>query len=331
MNVLYTSNDNYAMLLGISLTSLYISNVNVNQINVYIVDDGIGDENKEKLLKTAKKYNRELFFIEMPQMYELLGCRPDTLKWGDNIFCRLYIPTLFSEKLTIEKILYLDCDTIICSSLTDLWNCDLEGRFCAAGLECMGNLHKKLIGLKREDVYVNSGVLLIDVKAWREHGIEQICTDFLHNHLRKLEYPDEGILNGTLKGKIKVLAPEYNLTSLKCTFTYQELKLYRRSAIMYEKEEYIKALKHPVIIHYTSCFMIRRPWIYGERDHHFFEKEFLKMQSSSEWRDMPLIRQKEPVLRIIVRRGAAIWRLPVIFLCGIIYSYIKPLIKAGSR
>lgn len=331
MNILYVSDDNFAMLLGISLTSLYINNIDVSQINVYIVDDGIGNNNKEKLYATAQKYDREIFFIKKPQMSELLGCKPDTLKWGDNIFCRLYIPSLFSENLTIEKILYLDCDTIICSSLIDLWNCDLEGRFCAAGLECMGNLHKNLIGLKAEDAYVNSGVLLIDVKAWREQRIEHCCTDFLHKYLQKLEYPDEGILNGILKGKIKILLPQYNLTSLKCTFTYQELKLYRRSAVMYEKEEYIEALKHPVIIHYTSCFLIRRPWIYGEKDHHFFENDFCKMKSNSEWRDVPLNRQRESVLRIIVRQIAAVWRLPVVFICGLIYSYLKPLKKMLGR
>lgn len=326
MNVLYISDDRYALLLGISLTSLYDNNKECDRLDVYIVDDGIGKENRQKLLRTADKYNRRLYFIAKPDMPDLIGCTPDTLKWCDNVFCRLFSPTLFAKYPEIKKILYLDCDTVVADDLRELWSMDLKDHVCAAGLECMGNLHKKIIGMSKNDMYVNSGVMLIDIKKWKERRIENKCRQFLKRYKKRLEYVDESIINGVLKGNMAIFHPRFNLTTIKCVFSLKELKCYRKSTVMYEKEEYEEARCKPGIIHYTANFLIRRPFVSGHKDSHPCEEIFLKYKEMSEWEDSRLLEEKTGKIKKLLRKmTAGRLRHIVIWGCGIVYCYGKPL------
>ena len=60
MNIVYSSSDSYAELCGISIVSLFENNKSCDEINVYVIDNGISNQNKEKLLSTAKHYSRNI-------------------------------------------------------------------------------------------------------------------------------------------------------------------------------------------------------------------------------------------------------------------------------
>ena len=63
LNVLYLTDNNYAPFAGVSVTSLFINNKNIDNIVVYIIDDNISGDNKEKFNLLARKYNREIIFL----------------------------------------------------------------------------------------------------------------------------------------------------------------------------------------------------------------------------------------------------------------------------
>lgn len=48
-NVLYQSDNNYAMVTGVSIESLCMNNAHLDQINVYLLDDGISKENLARI------------------------------------------------------------------------------------------------------------------------------------------------------------------------------------------------------------------------------------------------------------------------------------------
>ena len=48
LNVLYQTDDNYAPIAGVSMTSLFETNRHLDEIHVYMLDDGIYGENLEK-------------------------------------------------------------------------------------------------------------------------------------------------------------------------------------------------------------------------------------------------------------------------------------------
>ena len=64
MNILYQCDDNYAPYAGISIISLLLNNIDVDNINIYILSNGISKLNRDKIIKTCKKYNRSCIFLD---------------------------------------------------------------------------------------------------------------------------------------------------------------------------------------------------------------------------------------------------------------------------
>lgn len=322
MTIVYVSDDNYAYLLGISLTSLYENNKEEIDLNVLIIDDGISQKSKGNINNTAKRYGREVKFFtpDVPILMNKMG------RWPKNIFYRIFFASIFGNVFKESRILYLDCDTIVADSIRQLWNTDMEGKACAAVYECMGKKHKMKCCLSDDYPYFNSGVLLIDTNKWKELDVEGKVQKLLDlNSETRMEYPDEGIINYLLKDNIKSLKPRYNLTTIKCVFSYKELKMYRKSKFMYSEEEYSEAKDRPCIIHYTNNFLVRRPWIGGIRNEHPFANYFKRYMDKSEWKNIEMPEEHIGIAKKVVRKMYAINGMFCVIVTGFIYSYIKPM------
>ena len=75
MNVLFSSDDNYAPLLGVSIFSLLKNNYNdFNEINIIILDGGISKENQEKIKSICERFPNEitLQFIKYKNLEEII-------------------------------------------------------------------------------------------------------------------------------------------------------------------------------------------------------------------------------------------------------------------
>lgn len=82
---------------------------------------------------------------------------------------KLYLDDLLPDD--VERILYLDSDILVTDDLTELWNIDLKGH-CAAGvIDCLGEKYYELLGLNKDAFYCNSGMILEDLKAWKQKRI----------------------------------------------------------------------------------------------------------------------------------------------------------------
>ena len=64
LNVLYQTNEYYAAITGVSMTSLLINNENIDEINIYILDDNIAEDSRKKFKTTANRFGRNVFFLE---------------------------------------------------------------------------------------------------------------------------------------------------------------------------------------------------------------------------------------------------------------------------
>ena len=64
MNVMYLSDNNYAIYMGVSICSLFENNKMLDEINVYIIDDNISSDNKKRLEELAERYGRNIYFMD---------------------------------------------------------------------------------------------------------------------------------------------------------------------------------------------------------------------------------------------------------------------------
>ena len=126
MNIVYSSSDSYSPVAGVSLLSLLENNQSSAQLNVFIIDNGISDKNKEKFRKTCNKFGRKLTFIPIANIEKLAGASIDTGRLNISTFARLFYATLLPDDG--EKVIHIDCDTMVMTSLEPFWNTDMEGK-----------------------------------------------------------------------------------------------------------------------------------------------------------------------------------------------------------
>jgi lipopolysaccharide biosynthesis glycosyltransferase len=115
-----------------------------------------------------------------------------------------------------EKLVYLDCDTVILGSLEHLFQIPLGEYPCAACDDpSWGLLPRKLaLGMTAEMVYFNSGVMLINTRVWVRDKIAEKAQVFLHENPDVCPYDDQDSLNATLKGNFLPLQDRYNRFAL---------------------------------------------------------------------------------------------------------------------
>lgn len=264
MNILYASNNKF---ISIMLTSIVSLLENTEQkISLYIIDDDISEKNKNIIKKKVYeyKYVQNLIFIDASNcINRMRGKIRTSNEWPMVAFVRLYLTELLPND--IEKILYMDCDTIICDDICDLWNEDITEYNVAGVLDCMDDNYKEKIGLGIGHLYINSGVLLFNLNKLRDINIEKEFVDLVNKRGSCFKYPDQDVINVVMRDSIKVLPMKYNVVSQCLGFKYEEYVIYRNSSNYYTKKEYDESKSEHTILHMTGGFMYARPWYYNSK------------------------------------------------------------------
>ena len=286
MNVVYASNDGYARHLGTSLYSLLDRNRDFAEISVYVLTLGLSEENQGKLREIAEHFGRRLIFLNLDDLRERIGYEVDTGGFDISVMLRLFMGDMLPE--SVERVLYLDCDTVVLQSLKHLWKEELEGKIVGAVMEpTIYQAVKESIDLGEDDPYYNSGVLLVDLKQWREQEIQKKLLEFWKSKGGKLFASDQDVINGTLKGQIHTLMPRYNFFTNYRYFRYNTLVQLCDAYRAVGKREFAAAKRKPVIIHFLGD---ERPWIRGNHNH--YGKWYRKYLAMTPWKDMPVQKGK---------------------------------------
>lgn len=279
MNVLYTCDNNYVWLMGISMISLFENNKDVEELSVYLLGEKISEENKNLLFDISKKYSRKCIVVDMPDIK--ISKSLVSTRWPKSAFSRLYSAELLPKD--IERVLYLDCDTIVLQSLKDL-DGFLNERYPISGVkDCIGISYRRNIGLNSSSIYINAGVLLLNLNILRTMNISEMIENFLNTYSKTIYYADQDVLNGIFKGSFGVIPAQYDVMTLEYMFNYDEILKLRHPVNYYEKNEIDNAVSHPVIVHFTTNMLNIRPWF--RNSNHPMAQHFLYYKSLSPWKD----------------------------------------------
>ena len=287
LNVLYQTNDNYAPITGVSMTSLFENNKDLDEINVFVLNDNISNKNIDKMKKTAKKYKR---YIEIIDTEDILKRLRDDLKvspFKGTYTTYFKLIAISSLKIHGDLVLQLDGDIIINGSLKELCNFDLKDNIIAATYDCTMNKYKSYIGIPLDDKYYNCGVLLINQKNWNKYRCEDKIVDHLKNVRNGYYTVDQDILNVLFRDKFTYLNLTYNFNSGFYIYGIKNsLKMYGLNEKNYDKLENIeKVYDNPVVYHCMGA-MTGRPW---EQDSiHPQNDIYRKYMAMSYWKDEEL-------------------------------------------
>lgn len=294
LDILYAFDEKYAPFAGVSLFSLLKANRDVEGLRVVLAVDRVSEENLCRFRETARAFGREIVLREADTLYPRIGAAGIPAYRGALAAnARLFWPDLLPD--AAERVLYLDCDTIVCGSLAPLFSYDLAGKTVGAVRDALTGRYKSLLDFPASEPYFNSGVLLIDTAHWRERQVSERIAVHAESVRADYPFPDQDLLNLVLRGNVAILPPAYNFQPQHRVFTDKAyFSAYPREGY-YSEEELENARHTPVILH-AYRMMGDYPWNKGRI--HPDAALWERVRAETPWRDgKPLPARHEAVLK----------------------------------
>jgi lipopolysaccharide biosynthesis glycosyltransferase len=138
----------------------------------------------------------------------------DTEKFGkwretQHLTSATYLRLIAHEHISEDKVLYLDCDTIVLGDLRDLYNVQLLNRQFA-GVADPNGASSSRVPRSSDDVYINTGVLVMDLKALRDGDFFEKITLLYQKHEQEITWLDQCLINKFAEGNKLLLDPRWN-------------------------------------------------------------------------------------------------------------------------
>ena len=229
MNFALSLNDKYVMPCLALSTSIFENN-RKNDCRIYLLTDGLKEENISKFDRLANIYKQQIIIKKVPK--ELYDNLPFIKRYTFATYNRFMIADLIED----SKVIYLDGDIIVRHDLSDLWNTPIDGYASGVVEDQRGddifihNLNKVATP------YFNAGVQLINLDYWRQNNIGQKMAEYMKEHL---------------SGKVKYLDFKYNFMEDWFYPTDQwQIHFSKWDRILADRED-------PYIVHYCRGL---KPW-----------------------------------------------------------------------
>jgi lipopolysaccharide biosynthesis glycosyltransferase len=323
MNVFYLSDEKFCEIFATSVVSLFEYSKNEPDLRVFLIENNISDLSKKRIQQIANQYNRSIELIPMPQIEELMGTSLYIASYLNLVdYARLFAGSILPPY--VERAIQLDCDLVLQDSLRPVWDFELGDNFAAMINEGQGKGYRKVLGLSEDGGYFNSGVMLCDIKKWRDNNIEKDIVQYVQQRSGYIPVAAQGVINAVLDGKIGVLPLRSNVFTHLYAFSYKDFLKLRTPTYFYSEEEYENAKKNPIAVHYMTCFyMDLRPWMAGCI--HTKKDLFMKYHALTPWSNSPLWNVRRKKSRAIYEKVVHALPKPVaVFISNAIYVQYIP-------
>ena len=247
LNICLACDDNYAKYAGVVIASVLLNSKEDESFVFHILAYHLSEENIANFLALKNLKNCEIKIITPTEDFFEVCKEVRTLS---HITLPSYFRLRAASLLDVEdRVLYLDSDIIVEKSLSELYFTDFEDNFCAGVVDHLG----------RSDGIINSGVLLINLKKWREENAEKLIFDYIEQNKEKISCGDQEIINDVFKGKILQLPDMWNVQTLNF-YSFSTYKM------------------NYGIVHFIGG---SKPWLFGSFMP--FKKKFFYYMSKTGW------------------------------------------------
>ena len=239
ISIAFCPNNYYTSLTYVSMTSILNSKDCNTYVSFYVVIPKTFEDKNIRFLNSLY-YQYDCFnitFIRMDEKYE-------------KAFVSRYITTQAYYRFSLgelipylNKIIYLDSDTICFKDLTNLYNLNFKGKMILGQIIITNNN-------KKDGFYkINSGILLLNLKKMRNIKLEQKIIDIINKNYKN-QFHDQGIINIYFKKLIGIFPPQYHARPYS---DYKEIVEYnKKSGNIYDNDQLYFAWKYPAIKHFVA-------------------------------------------------------------------------------
>lgn len=193
----------------------------------------------------------------------------------------------------VDRVLYLDTDMMVRSSLVPLWATDLGdapvGAVQDSGMGFTVHLPWRELGLSPRLPYFNSGMLVMPLGRWRDESISKRALELVARF--GFSDADQGALNALFAGQWCSLDPKWNVQTHHLWAGDDD-----PMRAMEDPDLLDAAIRDPAIVHFCLG-MWKRPWQPESR--HRFRYEWFELLDTTPWAGW---RPKEPTALFKLRR-----------------------------
>ena len=252
--IAYGLNNQYTYPTIVSMTSILENSYSHTYYIFYLLVDKatFKEENKKKLMNLEDKYERcEVYILEISR--ESIK-NANTKRYPLAAYYRLLLSDLIPD---LNRIIYLDGDTIIYTDLSEMYNLEMGNNVM---LGFVDNSYQKAeeFGI-RTYKYIVSGVLLINLKTIRRENISSKFFEFIDKYQDKLTQEDQTVINIVLHGRIDFLPPKYgiwNFNNKDAVIYHNNYENKNLGIKAYDEKEILNAWNLPSILHFVRA----KPW-----------------------------------------------------------------------
>lgn len=210
MNIFVALDENFANHLLVLVKSIKAHNH--NNIHLFI---GVSDARSLDFLTEVKNQASGTLLISINK----INIKNMQHLWDTGMayfppesYFRLLVWTIIPQD--IDKILYLDTDTLVNGDLSELYHYKQTKTILGVSDPCYKvfaqKYLQKIVPERPIHTYINAGVLLIDLVKWRKLNLEKEMLQFLTQHFNQLYTLDQELLNIFFQNEIECIDARWN-------------------------------------------------------------------------------------------------------------------------
>ena len=243
MNILVTLNSNYVPPLTVLLRSITVNNPS-SVIDLYVAHSSLTQEDFRRIENSCDMQRTRIHPVSIAP--HILAEAPTLKRLSKETYYRLLAIDFLPPD--IDRILYIDPDTVVLRSLDSFYHMDLNGSLMAAAGHTKGwieALNHRRLKMAKGSRYINAGIILMDIRAMRKEYTVHDIFDYITANAKKLYLGDQDVFNGMFTGKIKIVD--------ECLYNLDE-KTFREHS---EQIDLDWVRRNTVIVHYNGQY---KPW-----------------------------------------------------------------------
>lgn len=247
MNILVTLDSGYIYPLCTMLRSL-VDNNKGEAINLYVAHSSLTEQDFAQIKFALGTSDTEVYPIKLDDT--LFENAPTKSRITKETYYRIFAP-LYLPK-SVDRILYIDPDTIILNALYFFYNTDFGSNFIIGAKHFDGVVdvwNKFRLTMTKSDHYINAGVMLMNIEKMRSEVTAKKIFDCVKKNYLRLFLADQDVINILFDGKIATFS-EYIINLDERCFKRLLSHMPLKEALAYTE-------KNTMIVHFNGK---EKPW-----------------------------------------------------------------------
>ena len=254
IHIALTIDNKYIYPLLVFLTSLFDSRANTTFYIIHIMTSkNLRPEYFTKINSLMEKQGKDISNVTYYNMGDDFKGAITGTHISTAAYYRIALPSLLPY---VDKIIYTDTDVLNFCDLSEMYSLEFKDKMYFMGtLDQIGLLNElKSLGIITKK-YMNSGILLMNLKGMRKDGIEQKIRKYIFSHY--LDHHDQTAINGACYENYEILSFKYATFNFKSfekmvEWNNKQDKLYR-----YNDLELRQGFYEPRLLHFAGW---TKPW-----------------------------------------------------------------------